>query len=902
MKTRAGLADWAGKQAWLRQSCLVSAGLADDPILPPKVSTALLAQTVGVLHLAGQSDAARSLLNGFTRGVLTAAQAESDWKSILNKELQGFVLSRRETATGPIHALTHNVFLEDSAGRRAEGHGRSKRAASIVAAHNFLLQHYPAAVERAYAATPVTTAKPTADLPDNSAHRQAVARLQMLFGLPGPARPLLCQALLHSSWCYENRRWVARTRQRDNTTLAFLGSQVLNFESARTQALRALVIPPSDLAVKTLPNAWAAEAFEQTEISSGLLQGAGQSQLGASTDIAATAFQAVIGAVYAARNFPDALELIWPDEWEQAWHILMADTSALDPTSALERWCSAASLSLSFDDVVIGPDHDRRFWSTVIITSAALDATLRLQANHPGTSRTKGRHEAAARVLRVCDALAQRNPTQALSESSQRDIELARYLLQHLTHLAQSGDSLPVQWRAHRLFGLHLAGTPEALVEWAAEADEILGGNSNGFDSSELAKTFRRAYEASDAPAARTPDEELADVLDLIDHAEEPAAIDSVLQERLTLLCALYRVHGSDQEPVPWSQLAADWQLLHRSQITVGDTRLHGDAIIASRERAILDAAIEAVLRGKTQVTVIPLDTHPFTVEINGGIEHTHSRSSALDRFCTLWSQVTPTTRLTTTPRGLQVTISYPDLSADPGPLATSALALLRPPAEPLAQSIADLLHDIKNQVSAARFAEAMLATTRTGRLRNQVTASEHLDQAQAAAKQLRVAAALWDDQTSHALELGSFLHAFTGAVLADAPKTVSINSPQAAREAHVDISEAALRSVLNNLIKNALEAMNNVGTLTISWSATTDEADILVSDDGPGLSSSVATALVSGSRIHSTKSGGNGIGLLGAQTLLHRRGGQLIPTPVNFGTTWTIRLPLTTPDPTEAS
>ena len=826
---RARLADWAGEQTWLRQSCLVSAGLVDKPILPPKVSVALLAQTAGVLHLAGQSDVARSLVHEFTRGVLAASRAEPDWKAILNKELQGHVLSRRETAAGPIHALTHKVFLEDSAGRHAEGHGRSKRVASSLAAYNFLLEYYPATVQRVRIATPTTTTQPTADPPDNSEHRRIVARVQMLFGLPGPARALLSQALLHSSWCYENRHWVARARQRDNTTLAFLGSQVLNFESARTQALRALATPPSDLAVKTVPNDWVAEAFERTGIGSGLLLGVGQAQVGVSTDVAATAFQAVTGAVYASKNYPDTLESIWPDEWEGAWHTLVADTSTLDPISALERWCSAGKgekerqrqeieglhiqkgrnktestkerkhttlfhfLTLSFDDVVIGPDHDRRFWSTVIITSASLGTTLRLQGHHPGTSKTKGRQQAATRVLRVFEALAQPRPAQALSGSSQQDQELARLLLQHLTRLAQAGEGFPVKWRAHRFFGLHLAGTPEALVEWTAEADDILGGDlSKSVDSSELTKIFRRAYEASDAPAARTPDDELADVLNLIDHVEDPAAIDAALLGRLTLLCALYRVHGSDQEPVRWRELVADWQLLHRGHLKVNEKRLQSDAIIASRERAVLDAAIEAVLHDGAQVTVIPLDTHPFKVEINGGIEHPDSRCAALDRFCTLWSQVTPTTRLTATQCGLQATISYPDLPAEPGPLAAAALPLLRPPAEPLAQSIADLLHDIKNQVSAARVAEAMPATTRTGKLRNQVTASEHLDRAQAEAKQLRVAASLWDDQTSHALELGSFLHAFTGAVLADAPKSVSINSPQASCEAHVDISEAA--------------------------------------------------------------------------------------------------------------
>lgn len=663
--TRAGLADWVRQQTWLRQSSLLSVGLADESTLPPKVSTALLTQAVGVLVLAGRSDVARLLLHDFTSGVLVASRAKPDWNGILNKELQGDVLNRRETKSGPIHALMHKMVLEDSAGRRAEGNGKSKKAATSVAAHNFLLQYYPTAVQRAQIATPVVAAAQPSAEPDKSEHRRSVARVQMLFGLPGPARPLLSQALLHSSWCYENGHWVSRARQRDNTALAFLGSQVLNFESARAQALHALVAPAPDLAVKTVPNDWVAEAFERTGIESGLLLGVGQAQIGASVDVAATAFQAVIGAVYASKNYPDSLEPMWPGEWEQSWRTLVADTSALDAISALERWCSAAFLTLAFDDVVLGPDHDRRFWSTVIIASASLGATMRLQGNYPGTSKTKGRQQAATRVVRVFEALAQIKPNRELSDLPQRDRELSRLLLQHLTRLAQSGKGLPVKWRAHGFFGLHLADNPEALVEWAADADAILGADfGRSVDSRELAKTFWRAYEASDAPAARTPDDELSHVLNYIDRTEDPATIDAALLRRLTLLCALYRVHGSNQEPMRWSELVSDWQLLYRGSLKVDEKHLQREAIIAYRERAVLDAAIEEVLRDGAGATVIPSDTHPFKVEINGDIESPGSRSETLDRFCTLWSQVTPTTRLAATPRGLQVTINYPDLPA----------------------------------------------------------------------------------------------------------------------------------------------------------------------------------------------------------------------------------------------
>jgi dsRNA-specific ribonuclease len=896
---RAKMASWAGEQAWLRQSSLVSAGLADAPVLPPKAVAALLTQTVGVLYLDGRADVARSLVSGLTETVM--GRPAPEWRGILARQLQGLQLAQRATPQGPDHAQTFKVLLQDSAGRSAEGSGPNKRTAASAASFEFLRSHYPRAVEQAYAAGPTGAGRPTATLPENDKHRQVVVQLQNLFDLPDRDRPLLCQALLHSSWCYENRQWIVPAKQRDNSTLAFLGSWVLQLESARAQAMRTLQAPRKDLGVKTLPNAWAVEAFEQTGVAPGLLMAKGQARQGLTPEIAATAFQALIGAVYVAKHYPDTMEPAWPARWADSWHTLTADTSDLDPTSALQRWCSAASLELAFKEVVLGADNERRFWSTVTISSQALDREEHLQGHVPGTSKTRGRHEAAARASRIIDILAQPKPSPALSELSPQDLVLARFLLHHL--LCQTGAGVPVSWRDRRILGLHLAGAPRTLVEWAVDVDEFHECDpAESFGSDKLASLYHRAYEVSAAPTARTPDEELAVVLDLIDDVEGPAGIDAALQRRLKVLCDLYRVHGSEQEPVRWSELISEWQFFHRDRIAIADRGPQTDATLAPRDRAVLDAAMEEVLRGAAQVTVKAVNAHPLEVILRAVGEGSGGSPESLERFCTLWSQVTPTARVAPTADGLWVTISYPDVPVRPGPFTAAALQLLRPTAEPLAQSIADLLHDIKNQVSAARTADALPSATRTGQLRNQLTASEHLDQAQAAAKQLRAASALWEDDTSHALELGSFLHTFSGAVLVDAPKTVSVNGPQAHAEAHVDISEAALRSVLNNLVKNAFEAMSNAGVLTIAWSTQTDEATILIGDDGPGLPSEVAMALVDGSRIRSTKPGGNGLGLLGAQALLNRRGGQLAPAPCDSGTTWKITLPLTTPDPTETS
>lgn len=894
------LAGWAGRQEWIRQSCLLGGSLADEATLPPKVPAGLLHQAVGLLYVAGHATVARRLLADFTLRALSST--EPVWRTMLEKELRGESLRYEVTSVGPDNARTFTAAAVDGRGRHAEGQGRSIKAAKGAAAENFLRRFYPLAVKAAYATAPAPAVRPSADLPDDYRHQQAVARVQRLFSLPDRERSLICQALLHSSWTYENRRWVTRARQHSNATLAFLGSQVLIFENTRAQALTALQAPPDDLTITTLPNSRVAAAFELAELDGGLLMGAGQANLGLTMEIAATALQAVVGAVYAARGYPDTLEPVWPAAWEESWRTLTADTSVLDPASLLQYTCSALSLDLDFEDDVTGPDHDRRYMSTVVLTSTLLGATTRIRAREPGTSRTKGRRQAAVRAMRVLDALAEPLPARALSTLQAPDRALGTFLLQQMAGILQGGSVSARRWYTRRLFALHMAGDPEALISWAVEADQILASNpDHEVDSGLLAAAVWRVGVASGSPPQRTHGEELAEVRGAIHQLEDPAAITSTLRDRLTQLCALYRAHGGGEDPIAWADLIGDWELLHRGRLTI-DPSCHGfDFTLTGRERTVLDAAVTEVQhRSGAPVTVSLARSQPLQVRVSADEPNTAMEPSAWDDFCTLWSQVTPTTRLQATTGGLLCTVTYPDLPADPGPITAATLILLRPPAQPLAQSIADLLHDIKNQISAANQALALPASSRTGQLENQAAASAHLDQAQAYAQRLLTAGAMPDDQMPQALDLGSFLHTYTLGVFRNLPRAVSLSTPQAIGEVQVDISAAALRAVLDNLVKNALEAMNNAGTLTITWTATPQEAVIQVADNGPGLPQHVLEAFSSGTRINSGKPGGNGLGLLGARALLSNRGGQLTPAGSATGTTWHITLPLATPDQTE--
>lgn len=107
-----------------------------------------------------------------------------------------------------------------------------------------------------------------------------------------------------------------------------------------------------------------------------------------------------------------------------------------------------------------------------------------------------------------------------------------------------------------------------------------------------------------------------------------------------------------------------------------------------------------------------------------------------------------------------------------------------------------------------------------------------------------------------------------------------------------VQIEPLHLREVLINLVLNAVAAMTEGGTLTISSRATRHLVFIDVTDTGVGLAREVTSQLFQ--PFVSTRPDGSGLGLAVSRALIEQAGGSLTATSQpNQGTTITIALPI---------
>jgi signal transduction histidine kinase len=96
----------------------------------------------------------------------------------------------------------------------------------------------------------------------------------------------------------------------------------------------------------------------------------------------------------------------------------------------------------------------------------------------------------------------------------------------------------------------------------------------------------------------------------------------------------------------------------------------------------------------------------------------------------------------------------------------------------------------------------------------------------------------------------------------------------------------------LVNLIKNAMQAMNRDGTLTLSTGSTPEAVWVSIQDTGCGIPSEQLNGIFK--PFYTTKEKGSGLGLMIVQRILRDHGGRVeMESQLGQGTTFRVWLPL---------
>ncbi|MEM9025638.1 MAG: ATP-binding protein [Verrucomicrobiota bacterium] len=123
--------------------------------------------------------------------------------------------------------------------------------------------------------------------------------------------------------------------------------------------------------------------------------------------------------------------------------------------------------------------------------------------------------------------------------------------------------------------------------------------------------------------------------------------------------------------------------------------------------------------------------------------------------------------------------------------------------------------------------------------------------------------------------------------------------------ELAVSADENQISQVINNLVLNAVQALEGIGEVSVTAENTAvgtkraqalgietgDYVEIAVRDNGPGISKDILNQIFS--PFFTTKENGNGLGLSSCRTIIRRHGGALnVESELGLGTTFTCLIP----------
>ncbi|MFH2131291.1 MAG: ATP-binding protein [bacterium] len=107
-----------------------------------------------------------------------------------------------------------------------------------------------------------------------------------------------------------------------------------------------------------------------------------------------------------------------------------------------------------------------------------------------------------------------------------------------------------------------------------------------------------------------------------------------------------------------------------------------------------------------------------------------------------------------------------------------------------------------------------------------------------------------------------------------------------------INIKEHHLFEIVNNLVKNALESIENDGLLLVLASSISNKVVITIQDTGPGIPAEIKDKIFS--PFFTTKKDGTGLGLVVVKNLVEQYNGSIeVRTLLNKGTTFIISFPV---------
>lgn len=837
--------------------------------LSPEDQTQLAQQIVGAVVRSG----AYSALYDLIRDVRPSESANpTDYKTVLQEWAveRGLGEPRYETlgATGPDHDKTWRVRVHLGRLSSPEATGGTKRRAQGVAAQLLLSAAAPERLHRAVSSRVTGDLSTLRVLPE---HRRQVDALVRRLRLRESWAPLVSAALVpraHSSLSPAYRAAAGGLAQMGADALvAYAFARLIeNPDNAPVEA--------SFVARHATRRDVIVQAFADAQLDQALLLGR-DAPARARPRLQSDSMQALAAIALLAHRRIDALPRLLPvlgdrideaiSEGKQLGRRLLHD-----PKSVLQEICVACATEVTYElRERSGPDHDASFRALVSLAGAR---GVRSVVSPPAPSRREAEAAAAAEIVGSLDL-----PGSVWKRPTLRDV--VQFLLNQLDPASIPPSKLaklplaPVDWvhgRRWRQLGQWLTAverlvSPTSALAWADPLKAV--AESDG--PSAEAVIFGDLIYVTDVIARLTP--------------TDPTMIrrNPVLMSRLLRLATAARVRQRPRIRRSLTAVSEDLQLLYRwrTHVTISGT---WSGTIVEREGTIVALAEHTLARGDLETPwCIASTTHADNVEIRiaAAQELPAVSFSLLDA---IGSDV-PIIDASEDENGFRMTWLL-----DPGKALTRFFEDGAVP--PDRSALASDLHDLKNALQAFEAVSRRTSSTATDEFARSYQASKHLDEARRLGVTLLTTSRSISPQLTP-VDLAELIEEYMVDFMRRRPREVAI-SVGSLPPCLIPASRELIISSLDNLAKNAVEAMNGQGRIEIFLFVHEQEARIEVRDTAGGLTEQQLDIVNAGGSLPSGSQGGSGLGLLSVHRAMAAIGGHLEASRIDGGSSMTLVVP----------
>jgi len=891
-------------------------------------------QFLGAVRICSNYKTLFSLVETSVRTLRKAPVPASSYKSELLEysQGQGLGLPQYEIIgeTGPDHNKLFYIRVRTRDGRWAEGEGHSKKRAEKAAARQYMEKFASDYLAKKTLKAPKTdTQKRPFHVPPEL-HRGEVEDLCKNFEVPSDKMWLLSQALVHGSFLNE----TSLKDCRDNGMLAQLGSQVLI--AIAIEVVVSKLLKSTSPKVKELPAGAIVAAFCDTssisrgfdflELEETLLVGRGQSGQGLTDRIKADAFQAVLAAIFIVRGTLEDAETFLPSDlfhWltSSIERMVAEPDKAISPKDKFQRRLQAIGMTWEYRTESEGPDHDRVYRASIKLSSPLIRRGFILKGG-----KGRSRKEAESRIaLLTGRAIDEANfgigiqPTSTLLKNKGTR-SFASFMLRHEFASAPKLPQGAKKWHKEGMLGSQLLaeGKFEAFSLWANAVESLLCEDLGEMPNLERMLGFYKAVRPiSDSKPRHLYREGIATIGRLFDELDpekrQPDVRQSCEFSEILSLSKISRLLSRERKAVNLSDILGDFLLLRQGRSPVIQPQGHfPDLGIWEREGtyqamlnevlALLDDEENLSNYGVVSLSVVhkpekmALD---FNFKWPCSLKSTEETQRLIDENA-LWGFLRdeiPITSINISPQEIHIRCGT---YFDPMTISLSAKALQAYQQKSIFsklenEAMSRLLHNLKNQLIAYQVSLDSSGADRTSLLKSRYEASRHLDNAISVYRSLEAIGRAMDTPTIEPFDVGEFFRQYIAEKITAVPPNIRIAPPRTVESCEVWTAPEFLRSIIENLVKNSVEAMPDGGEIRLDWVFDQTEESLLieVADTGPGIDDSLLELLLAGEPVESAKEGGSGIGILTVKTMLQRIGGAIsVETAPNKGTCWTIILP----------